>query len=185
MNLATFKIDLPEPARRTAIALLNQQLADAVDLGLQAKQAHWNVKGPQFLSLHELFDQTTGTVEEFADVMAERAVQLGGVAEGTVQAVVQSSRLPRYDSGLLGGAEHLHALSVALARFASTARAAILQATTAGDADTADVMTQVSRGTDSLLWKVVAHIPEAWERPVAGRSEAPEKSLRVRRAKAG
>jgi starvation-inducible DNA-binding protein len=180
MNFVTFKFDLPEDVRLTAITLLNQQLADALDLGLQAKQAHWNVKGPQFLSLHALFDQTAETVEEFADIMAERAVQLGGLAEGTVQTVVQASRLPRYDGNLLQGADHLHAISGALARFASTARTAILQATTAGDADTAYIMTQVSRETDALLWKVVAHIPEAWERPVAGRDKMIPKVARVR-----
>lgn len=182
MNFATLKIDLPDETRRTVIGLLNQQLADALDLGLQAKQAHWNVKGPHFLTLHELFDQTAERVEEFADVMAERAVQIGGLAEGTLQAVARNTRLPRYDDNLSRGADHLYALSAALARFASSARSAILEAATAGDDDTADVMTQVSRGTDTLLWKVAAHIPEAWERPAVLPAKTSAKSARTRRA---
>ncbi len=70
--------DLPEATRRAMITLLNQQLADALDLGLQAKQAHWNVKGPNFLSLHELFDKVATELDELTDELAERAVELGG-----------------------------------------------------------------------------------------------------------
>lgn len=76
------------------ILLLTQQLADALDLGLQAKQAHWNVKGPNFIGLHTLFDQVAEQLEEFTDEMAERAVELGGTALGTVQVIVGTSRLP-------------------------------------------------------------------------------------------
>jgi starvation-inducible DNA-binding protein len=173
MKIEFTRNDLPETIRRAAIALLNRQLADALDLGLQAKQAHWNVKGPQFSSLHELFDRTAESVEEFTDVIAERAVQLGGIAEGTVQAIAGNSRLPEYELDLYRGSDHLRALSRSLARFAASAREAIATASLAGDADTADVFTQVSRATDTLLWKVAAHIPEAWELP----GEAPSAAV--------
>jgi starvation-inducible DNA-binding protein len=163
MSLLITKNDLPEGTRGVVVALLNQQLADALDLGLQAKQAHWNIRGPEFISLHELFDQTAEAVENYADIMAERAVQLGGLAHGTIQAIVKNSRLPLYDLDAYRRSDHLCALSSALAIFAASARRAIMTAAAAGDADTADVMTQVSRGTDSLLWKVAAHIPDAWE----------------------
>jgi starvation-inducible DNA-binding protein len=163
MNRPTLRIDLPEEVRFPAISLLNQQLADALDLGLQAKQAHWNIRGPQFISLLELFDRTAESVEEFADLMAERAVQLGGRAEGTLQAISMRSRLPLYAPDPALEPDHLRTLCGALAHFAATARKAIQTATTVGDADTADILTQVSRDTDSLLWKVAAHIPEVWE----------------------
>src|SRR5262245_49241787 len=78
------KNDLSEKIRLETIALLNQQLADVVDLGLQAKQAHWNVKGPHFIGLHELFDKVAEELEEYTDEIAERAVELGGVALGTI-----------------------------------------------------------------------------------------------------
>lgn len=86
--------DLSAQIRGAMILLLNQQLADALDLGLQAKQAHWNVKGPNFIGLHTLFDQVAEQLEEFTDEMAERAVELGGTALGTVQVIVGTSRLP-------------------------------------------------------------------------------------------
>src|SRR4051812_7087299 len=89
--------DLPQASRREAVALLNRQLVDALDLSLKAKQAHWNVKGPNFHSLHQLFDEVTEAVHELCDVIAERAVQLGGIAKGTSQAIVRDSRLPTYD----------------------------------------------------------------------------------------
>lgn len=172
MKIEFTRNDLQQKIRITAIGLLNQQLADALDLGLQAKQAHWNVKGQQFSSLHELFDRTAENVEEFSDVIAERAVQLGGLAEGTVEAIAKASRLPVYELDLYRGSDHLRALSGSLARFAASAREAIATAAMAGDADTADVFTQVSRATDTLLWKVAAHIPEAWELPVESPAQA-------------
>jgi starvation-inducible DNA-binding protein len=148
---------LRKPTRRAMIDLLNLQLADVLDLGLQAKQAHWNVKGPHFIGLHELFDKVAEQLEEFTDDIAERAVELGGVALGTVQVVSKHSRLPAYPPDLASGLGHVTALSNALAQFGETTRAAIDAAGKAGDADTADLFTEVSRGVDKLLWMVEAH----------------------------
>ena len=149
--------DLREPIRRAMIELLNQHLADVLDLGLQAKQAHWNVKGPNFIALHELFDKVADELEEFTDEIAERAVQLGGVALGTVQIVARSSRLAAYPLNVASGKEHVAALSKALATFGASARGAIDTAAKGHDADTADLLTEVSRGVDKLLWLVEAH----------------------------
>ena len=150
--------NLSEPIRRKSIDLLNQQLADVLDLGLQAKQAHWNVKGPHFIGLHELFDKVAEELEEFTDDIAERAVELGGVALGTIQIVSKNSRLSAYPLDLTSGQKHVAALSGALAKFGTTTRAAIDTAAKAGDADTADLFTEVSRGVDKLLWFVEAHL---------------------------
>lgn len=149
--------DLPEAVRLPLIALLNQNLADAIDLGLQAKQAHWNIKGPQFVSLHAMFDEMAEVLEELADELAERAVELGGLAEGTLQSVAAVSRLPAYDQTLLAGMEHVRVLGLALAQLTRSTRAAIEVATAGGDATTADVFTEVTRATDKLLWKLSAH----------------------------
>jgi len=150
--------NLSEPIRRKSIDLLNQHLADVLDLGLQAKQAHWNVKGPHFIGLHELFDKVAEELEEFTDDIAERAVELGGVALGTIQIVSKNSRLSAYPLDLTSGQKHVAALSGALAKFGTTTRAAIDTAAKAGDADTADLFTEVSRGVDKLLWFVEAHL---------------------------
>ncbi len=150
--------DLREKVRRAMIDLLNQQLADVLDLGLQAKQAHWNVKGPHFIGLHELFDKVAEELEEFTDDMAERAVELGGVALGTIQIVSKKSGLSAYPLNITSGQKHVAALSGALAKFGTTTRAATDSAAKAGDADTADLFTEVSRGVDKLLWMVEAHV---------------------------
>ena len=149
--------DLPDKVRREAIDVLNQQLADAIDLGLQAKQAHWNVKGPNFIALHELFDEVAKEVGEYADELAERTVALGGTALGTVLVAAGASRLDQYPLDIGSGHEHVTALSGALAEFGKSARAGIDAAVGLGDADTADLFTEVSRGLDKLLWKVEAH----------------------------
>jgi starvation-inducible DNA-binding protein len=151
------KNDLREETRRAMVDLLNQQLSDVLDLGLQAKQAHWNVKGPHFIGLHELFDKVAEELEKFTDSIAERAVELGGAALGTIQVVAKDTRLKEFPVTLVSGREHLSALSDALASFGATTRAAIGAAGEAGDADTEDLFTEVSRGIDKLLWMVEAH----------------------------
>ena len=152
------RIDLPESTCRKVVALLNQNLADVLDLGLQAKQAHWNVKGPQFIALHELFDRLAEDLEEFSDDMAERAVALGGVALGTSEVVAKQSRLSTYPTNLSAGTSHVQAMANALAQFGKSVRAATDTATRLGDADTADLFTGISRATDKMLWLVEAHL---------------------------
>jgi starvation-inducible DNA-binding protein len=149
--------DLPEAVRKSAIGLLQPRLADASDLIMQAKQAHWNVKGPHFFSLHELFDKIAEDFEGYADDLAERIVQLGGVAEGTVQAVAKATSLPAYPVQASQGKEHIEALAASLAAFAKAVRQAIDAAAEAKDIDTADLFTEVSRGVDKWLWFVEAH----------------------------
>src|SRR5712675_2081514 len=156
-KLLSTQNDLREKTRRAMVELLNEQLADMLDLGLQAKQAHWNVKGPHFIGLHELFDKVAEEVEEFTDSIAERAVELGGVALGTAQLIAKNSRLSSYPLDLASGKEHVAALSGALAKYGASVRAAIDTAGKEDDADTADLFTEVSRGIDKLLWFVEAH----------------------------
>ncbi len=152
------KNDLPEPARVKVIEVLNARLADCKDLQTQIKQAHWNVKGPHFIGLHELFDKINEAVDEYVDEIAERAVQLGGVAEGTARVVARRSTLPEYPLNIADGHSHVDALSSALAAFGKAARKAIDDTDQLGDKDTADLFTEVSRGIDKWLWFVEAHL---------------------------
>ena len=152
------KNDLAETIRVKAVELLNARLADAIDLQTQTKQAHWNVKGPHFIALHELFDKINDDVEEYVDEIAERAVQLGGVAEGTARMAAKRSSLSEYPANTVNGRSHVEALSSALAAFGKAARRAIGEANDLGDLDTADLFTEVSRGIDKWLWFVEAHL---------------------------
>jgi starvation-inducible DNA-binding protein len=152
------KNDLPETVRVKVIELLNARLADCKDLQTQTKQAHWNVKGPNFIGLHELFDKINEEIDEYVDEIAERAVQLGGVAEGTARVVAKRSTLPEYPLNIADGRAHVDALSSALAAFGKVARKAIDESNDLGDLDTADLFTEVSRGIDKWLWFVEAHL---------------------------
>jgi starvation-inducible DNA-binding protein len=145
--------DLPEKVRHSSITLLNARLADAIDLMMQAKHAHWNVRGPHFFSLHELFDKVYEDVAGYVDVIAERAGQLGGAVQGTIRANARQST----PLALGDGSHHVEAVAAALASFGEQARAAIAEADRLGDADTADIFTEVSRGIDKLLWFVESH----------------------------
>jgi len=156
--MAETRNDLPDNTRKAMIALLNARLADAIDLRLAVKQAHWNVKGPNFIALHELFDQIQARVDTFVDDIAERAVSLGGAAHGTAQVVVKGTNLKPYPTEVLPEQEHLAALADRLSAFGKLARAAIDAADEAGDKDTADLFTGVSRQIDKDLWFIEAHL---------------------------
>jgi starvation-inducible DNA-binding protein len=156
-KLHTTKNDIPEELRVQLIELLNARLADALDLQTQTKQAHWNVKGPSFIALHELFDQVASDVTTYVDDIAERVVILGGTAYGTARVAAQKSTLDEYPLDIYDGSEHVTALSSALAKFGKNAREAIDKSTELQDADTADLFTGVSRGIDKHLWFVEAH----------------------------
>jgi starvation-inducible DNA-binding protein len=149
--------DLPENVRAQVSELLNNRLADAIDLQTQAKQAHWNVKGPQFIALHKLFDEIVEAVAEYVDLLAERVVQLGGTAEGTARVVAERSELPEYPLTITTGEEHVWALSSALSGFGERIRRAIDQTADLDDVDSSDICTEISRGTDKWLWFVEAH----------------------------
>lgn len=162
-RLFSTKNDLPMETRGLVAGLLNQRLADCIDLQTQCKQAHWNVKGPQFIALHKLFDEINEDVEEYVDLLAERVVQLGGVAEGTARCAAERSTLSEYPLEIADGEEHVDALSTALATFGSAIRKNIDAFQQLGDADGADILTEISRGIDKWLWFVEAHQQEMSE----------------------
>jgi starvation-inducible DNA-binding protein len=151
------KNPLPLETRARAVRLLNDRLADSLDLQSQCKQAHWNVKGPHFIGLHKLFDEIYEATEEYIDLIAERIVQLGGIAEGTVRVAGSRSSLREYPLVISSGEEHVSALSDVLAQFSGKAREAIDQLEEMGDPDSMDILTEVSRGVDQWLWFVEAH----------------------------
>jgi starvation-inducible DNA-binding protein len=149
---------LSENIRGQSVELLNKHLAAAIDLHGQLKQAHWNVRGPAFIAIHELFDKVSVEVENYSDLLAERARGLGGTARGTIQIAAERSYLIPYPLGIADEQQHVFAVSGTLAAFGQSIQEAIRQATAYGDANTADLFTQMSRGIDQQLWFVESHI---------------------------
>ena len=149
--------DLTLDIRTRVSQLLNSSLASAIDLYLQTKHAHWNVKGPSFIALHELFDKLGEELEEHIDDIAERAVALGAIAEGTAHVVVERTLLAKYPTQISEGLAHAEALANAYAAFGKSVRQAIDEAGKAADADTSDLFTGISRGIDKSLWLLEAH----------------------------
>jgi starvation-inducible DNA-binding protein len=155
------QIDIGEQARSTLACLLNQNLADMIDLFNQTKYAHWNVKGPEYMQLHELFDGVAERVEEGCDLIAERVVTLGGVAEGTTRQSVAYSTIGEYDLKAVGGLEHVRALAAQVAKLAASIRSAIRESAELGDPTTSDLFTEISRSLDKDLWFLEAHIQKS------------------------
>jgi starvation-inducible DNA-binding protein len=154
------KIDLSEKLRRSVITILNDRLAEAIDFQSQVKQAHWNVKGPHFIALHELFDKISDVALEHIDDIAERITSLGGTAEGTVTVAAKRSKLKNYPLSITAGKDHLYYLSTQMAAVGKTVREAIDETDELGDADTADLFTGISRELDKYLWFLEAHLQD-------------------------
>ena len=157
IHLNSTKNTLDAETRQAAVELLNARLSEAIDLELQAKQAHWNVKGPNFIGLHELFDQLAAAAATYKDEIAERAVMLGGVAVGTSQAVVERTTLPPYPVDAQDWKSHVDCVSSALAKFGTALRQAIEDADELEDAVTVDMLTGIAHGVDKYLWFIESH----------------------------
>ncbi|MCX7594540.1 MAG: DNA starvation/stationary phase protection protein Dps [Fischerella sp.] len=166
------RIDIPADARTKIVELINQTLAATTDLKTQTKQAHWNVKGTDFYQLHELFDEIADELEEFIDKFAERITALGGYACGTVRMAAANSILPEYPTDIVDGMEHVTALAERFAPYAQHIRQAIDTTDGLGDADTADLYTEVSRTIDKRLWFLEAHLQAAALKPGNGSAAA-------------
>lgn len=157
-KLYATRIDLPEAVRSPVINILSQTLATTLDLKTQAKQAHWNVKGLDFLQLHELFDELAGELEAYVDMIAERITALGGTALGTARIAATASILPEYPLDIADGVAHVTALADRFAAYGQHLRRAIDQTGELGDADTSDLYTEISRTIDKRLWFLEAHL---------------------------
>jgi starvation-inducible DNA-binding protein len=152
------RIDIPEDARTKLVELLNARLADSFDLYSQLKQAHWNVKGSDFIQLHALYDDVAESVLEFVDAIAERATSLGGLALGTARMAADATTLDEYPLDAVSGKETVEVVADRLATFGTAVRAASDTSDELGDQDTADLFTEVSRAIDKHLWFVEAHL---------------------------
>lgn len=150
--------DIPLKTRKKVVELLNARLVDSIDLAMQAKQAHWNVRGPNFIALHELFDKIAGHAEGQVDAIAERITALGGTAIGTARAVAARTSLKPYPDNIASGEQHLQALADALATAAKASRAAIELADDLDDEVTADLFNEITGELDKDLWFVEAHL---------------------------
>jgi starvation-inducible DNA-binding protein len=158
----TFKtsVDIPPGSREKINKVLNQHLADSFDLMSQVKQAHWNVKGSDFWQLHKLFDEVAARAAEWVDELAERITALGGYANGTVRMAAASSSLPEFPTRITDSMDYVQAVAERLAAFTNSAREAIDQTDKLGDADTADLFTEISRCADKYLYFLEAHLQD-------------------------
>ncbi|MCX8252870.1 DNA protection during starvation protein [Beijerinckiaceae bacterium RH AL1] len=152
--------DTKSNARKVSIETLQARLADGIDLALDVKQAHWNLKGPQFIGIHEMLDGFRDELDDFNDKVAERITQLGGTARGTTQAVAQETKLAPYPLDTYAIADHIAALIDRYAAYGNAVRQNIDDTDEAGDAGTSDLFTEISRGVDKQLWFLEAHVQE-------------------------
>lgn len=153
------KVDLASNTKSEIAGLLNARLADGIDLALLTKQAHWNLKGPGFIGVHQMLDGFRRELDDHVDTVAERIAQLGGIAFGTVQTTAAATSLEPYPTEIVSVRDHLDALIARYAETANLVREAIDASDEAGDAGTADLLTAYSRMLDKALWFLQSSLP--------------------------
>ena len=158
MALPSVSLGKDDNARKTVIDILNARLADAIDLALITKQAHWNLKGPDFIAIHEMLDPMRTSIDGHVDVIAERVAQLDGIALGTSQIVAKKTTLAQYPTDIRKAKDHLGELAKRYASLANQVRKDIDATDEAGDADAADILTAFSRDLDKNLWFIKSHL---------------------------
>lgn len=152
--------DLGENAKKVAVGALNGTLVDMIDLTNSVRMAHWTMKGPNFIGLHEMLETFYNDLFNTSDEVAERLVQLGGTPDGTSQLVGERTRLSPYPQQTTYTLDHVKELADRFAALAKLVREGIDATDEAGDADTADLLTGVSRDLDKKLWMLEAHLVE-------------------------
>jgi starvation-inducible DNA-binding protein len=157
-KLSASHLALPDDTRRALVESLNTVLATSIDLQQQVKQAHWNVKGPQFFARHELFDRLATRLRAAADEIAERAATLGGYATGTVRLVAERSKIPEYDLDAVDGRAHMRALAERFGSLSALLRVVVEEADSKGDPVTSDLLTQTLRTVELDLWFLESHL---------------------------
>lgn len=149
---------LADNARKTSISELNGRLADGLALSLAIKQAHWNIKGMNFIAVHELLDTVNNNLRAHLDIFAEQVQTLDGVAQGTVEVVARTSTLQEYPTDLTRSEDHIREICARLRAHGEKLRAAIASTDEAGDANTSDIFTAASRTADKDLWFMESHL---------------------------
>jgi starvation-inducible DNA-binding protein len=142
----TSKNDLSETVRNQIIELCNARLADAVDLQLQCKYEQWNVKGPDVVALQEFFNQVHEDVGHYADRIAERTVQLEGIANCTEHVVPTWAHLAEFNAVNAGERAFIQTLASALASFGKITDQARDRCNELDDIVTTEMFTEISRG---------------------------------------
>lgn len=156
--MKTHAIDLSANTKSTVISILNDRLAEGLDLALVTKQAHWNLKGPTFIAVHLMLDDLRAVIDEHTDTIAERVSQLDGVPLGTAQAIAAGTSLKPYPTDIHKVSAHLENLVERYGAAANNTRKSIADTEEAGDADAADILTAYSRGLDKALWFLKSHL---------------------------
>jgi starvation-inducible DNA-binding protein len=158
MKLRSTRNDLGENSKQVSVAVLNGTLIDMIDLTNSIRMAHWTLRGSNFIGLHLMLEGFYNEFFQTSDEVAERLVQLGGTPDGTTQLVSEKTRLPAYPRDTTDTLEHVALLADRFANLGKSVREGIDSTDEAGDADTADLLTGISRAIDKDLWMLEAHL---------------------------
>ncbi|MBX3390317.1 MAG: DNA starvation/stationary phase protection protein Dps [Phycisphaeraceae bacterium] len=148
---------LPKKIKADSIEVLQARLSDTLDAWSHTKQAHWNVRGPGFIAIHELFDKVADAIAESADAIAERLATLGGSPSGCSRDVAKNTSLKPYPHGIASEKKHVDALCASLSTLATSWREAIDHCDKSGDAVTTDLFTRLTGDLDKYIWLIESH----------------------------
>ncbi|GGV03816.1 DNA starvation/stationary phase protection protein [Streptomyces litmocidini] len=142
---------LPEGDREIAGAALQATLVDLLDLALVAKQAHWNLYGPRFRSVHVQLDEVATIARDHADTMAERAAALGVSPDGRAVTIAGTSGVPAFPSGWTKDGDAVDALVRTFSAVIGRVRERI-EATGPADAVSQDLLIGLTAELEKQSW---------------------------------
>jgi len=157
-KLHATSISLNIATREAVLPLLQQALFTTIDMKWRLKQAHWNVKGSNFIALHELFDELATEQDAHADELAERMTALGGHPLSDIREVAKHSPLKVTPLEATTPSELLKDLAYAYAAMGEQFRQALDESEKVEDAVTADLFTGMAGTLDMRLWFIEAHL---------------------------
>ncbi|MBV7694430.1 Dps family protein [Streptomyces sp. TRM70350] len=142
---------LPDDARRVACDALQETLVDLLGLSLTGKQAHWNIVGPRFRSIHLQLDEVVAAARGFADTVAERAAALGTPPDGRPETIAARFSLPGPKDGWLRDNEVVQVMAEALEAAIGGLRSRI-EATEKPDPVTQDLLISITAELEKQRW---------------------------------
>jgi starvation-inducible DNA-binding protein len=152
------RVALTDEQKKKTVAVMQERLAESLDMYSQAKFAHWNVKGYNFYQLHLVFDSVADHIFPQIDAIAERITQLGGVANGTVRQAANGSLIPEYNITLIAGMDHVNALADALGCYCQALREASDKIDEIGDEPSSDFFKQLVVEAEEQLYFLESHL---------------------------
>ncbi|WP_229374876.1 Dps family protein [Fibrella rubiginis] len=151
-------IPLEQEKRQAINADLQATVVELLELFHDAKQSHWNLRGPLYLPLHEQLQEYADTYRKYADLLAERQLQIGIPTDGRTSTIVETANLPKFPAGFLSDRQVLDIMTERIFTIAKRVRSRVESTAKNGDEVTSNKFQDLSYELDKQVWQFRVHM---------------------------